>query len=140
MYTSSYLTLRQKRSTKIVSTARPLPSQLIRIAAALSRLVNSVLVNCTPWSVLNISGVADSQSPIQRFQAKTGIQGDRDVPRQDVATEPIDHRHQIDEASLEADVGDVTTPDLIAALDAHSSQQIRIALSTRPGRLVLGLG
>src|SRR5438270_4794549 len=27
--------------------------------------------------------------------------------------EPIDHRHQIDEPSLRADVGDVTTPDLV---------------------------
>src|SRR5947209_17897245 len=58
MYTSSYLTLRHKRSTNMLSKARPLPSQLMRISAAFSRLVNSALVNCTPWSVLKISGVA----------------------------------------------------------------------------------
>ncbi len=61
------------------------------------------------------------QGPIQCFQAKTAIQRDRDFPRQDVATEPINNRHQIDESPLEADVGDVTTPDLIAALDTHAS-------------------
>ena len=62
-----------------------------------------------------------AQGPIQRFQAKPGIQRDRDFPRQDIATEPIDDRHQIDESALEANVRDVTTPDLIAALDTHSS-------------------
>src|SRR5258708_39990974 len=68
------------------------------------------------------------KGPIQCIQAKTGIQGDRDFPRKDVATEPIDDRHQIDKPPRQADVGDVTTPDLIAALNAHASEQIRIAL------------
>ncbi|GAC1633619.1 MAG: hypothetical protein NVS4B11_35040 [Ktedonobacteraceae bacterium] len=59
------------------------------------------------------------QSSIQSFQTKTGIQGDRDFPGQDVATEPINHGDQRDKPSLEADVHDVTTPDLIASFNAH---------------------
>src|SRR5712692_8155604 len=94
MYTSSYFTLRQRRSTKMLSKARPLPSQLMRISAALSRLVNSALVNCTPWSLLKISGVATQPRPIQCVQTQTGVQRDRELPGQDVATEPIHHRQE----------------------------------------------
>src|SRR5439155_8330608 len=47
------------------------------------------------------------------------------------AAEPIDHRHQIDEPSLQADVSDITTPDLVAVLNASSSEQVRIPLLCR---------
>src|SRR6266567_4774028 len=53
---------------------------------------------------------------------------DRHFPREHVATVPIDNRHQIDKSPLEADVCDITTPDLIASLNAHAAQQIRIPL------------
>src|SRR6266852_7101060 len=106
MYTSSYFTLRHKRSTKMLSNARPRPSQLIRISAALSRLVNSWLVNCTPWSVLKISGRArlmarSSPSKQNLVSIVTEMR-----PRQHVPTVPINDRHQIDEPPLEADVRD----------------------------------
>src|SRR2546430_802507 len=61
-YTSSYLTLLQSLATKMLSHALPLPSQLMRTSAALSRFVNSVLVNCDPWSLLKISGRALSNA------------------------------------------------------------------------------
>src|SRR3989442_7347617 len=109
----------------MLSNARPLPSQLIRIAAALSRLVNSVLVNCTRLFTVKDLRSVHAQCPIQRFQAEAGIHGDRYFPGQDIATEPIDDRYQVDEAPLEADVGDITTPDLIAALNGHSSESSR---------------
>src|SRR6266851_3337368 len=128
MYTSSYFTLRHKRSTKMLSKARPRPSQLMRIAADFRRLVNSLLVNCTRLFTVKDRRRGYAQGPIQRFQAETGIQGDRDFPGQHIPTEPIDHRHQVNEPPLEADIRDVTTPDLIAALNAHPPQQIRIAL------------
>ena len=44
-YTSSYFTVRHKRSTKTLSRQQPLPSMLIRIPWALSTPVNSALVN-----------------------------------------------------------------------------------------------
>src|SRR6266571_1506254 len=49
-YTSSYLTLLQSLSTKMLSNALPLPSQLMRTSAALSRFVHSELVNCDACS------------------------------------------------------------------------------------------
>ena len=55
-YTSSYLTLRQRRSTNTLSTQRPLPSMLMATAWALSTVVNALDVNWAPWSVLKISG------------------------------------------------------------------------------------
>src|SRR6056297_1528534 len=58
MYMSSYFTLRQTLSMNTLSMARPLPSMLIAIWSAFSREMKSSQVNCTPWSVLNISGVA----------------------------------------------------------------------------------
>jgi hypothetical protein len=68
------------------------------------------------------------QCSIQGIQAKARIQRDRDFSCQYIPTEPIDNRHQIHKPSRHSDVGDITTPDLIASLDAHATQQIRIAL------------
>jgi hypothetical protein len=73
-------------------------------------------------------GRGHPQGSIQCLQAKTGIQRDRYLPGEHIAAVPIHYRHQIDEASRQADVGDVTTPDLIAPFDAHSSEQVRILL------------
>ncbi len=106
----------------MLSKARPLPSQLMRISAALPPIGKLGTGKLHPLVRVENLWRGGPQSPIQRFQAKTGIQRDRDFPRQDVATEPIDHGHQIDEATLEADVRDITTPDLIAALNAQASQ------------------
>src|SRR6266487_5753858 len=61
-YASSYLTLLQCLSTKMLSNALPLSYQLMRTSAALSRFVNSVLVNCDPWSLLKISGRTPSNA------------------------------------------------------------------------------
>jgi hypothetical protein len=75
-------------------------------------------------SLITIEDVRCShlECSIQRFQAKTRIKRDRDFPSQHRPTEPIDNRHQIDKPSLQADVGDITTPHLIAALDALATR------------------
>src|SRR3954453_1320135 len=54
---SSYFTLLHSRSTNTLSSARPRPSMLTATPAASSRPTNAVAVNCTPWSVLKISGL-----------------------------------------------------------------------------------
>src|ERR1700721_2737001 len=54
---SSYFTLLQSRSTNTLSNARPRPSMLTATPADSSRPVNAAAVNCTPWSVLKISGL-----------------------------------------------------------------------------------
>ena len=64
----------------------------------------------------------DAQCPIQGIQAKTRIQRHRDFPAQDVATVAIHHGHEIDKPASQADVRDITTPDLIATLDGHTAR------------------
>ena len=54
--TASYLSERQRRSMKMLSMQRPLPSMEMAKPAFLSTAVNSTLVNWLPWSVLKISG------------------------------------------------------------------------------------
>src|SRR5258708_9922345 len=54
---SSYLTVRHSRSTTTLSRHRPRPSMLTATPADSSRPVHAPAVNCTPWSVLNTSGV-----------------------------------------------------------------------------------
>src|SRR5262249_30304962 len=48
MYTSSYFTARQRRSTKTLSSARPRPSLLTATPADSRRPVNASAVNCAP--------------------------------------------------------------------------------------------
>src|SRR3954453_5587421 len=54
---SSYFTVLHSRSTNTLSNARPRPSMLTATPADSSRPVNAAAVNCTPWSVLKISGL-----------------------------------------------------------------------------------
>src|SRR3954469_25957961 len=60
---SSYFTVLQSRSTNTLSSARPRPSMLTATPADSSRPVNAAAVNCTPWSVLNTSGLPDPRDP-----------------------------------------------------------------------------
>ena len=56
MKTSSYFRLRHSRSMKMLSRNRPRPSMLTRTPRVSNSSRNAALVNCTPWSVLKISG------------------------------------------------------------------------------------
>jgi hypothetical protein len=74
--TSSYFTVRHKRSGKMLSKQRPFPSMLIRIPAICSRPVNASLVNWHPWSLLNISGrrlVANAPSNATKQKSVSGL-------------------------------------------------------------------
>jgi len=53
----SFFTLLQRRSTNTLSNARPRPSMLTATPADSNLPVNAAAVNCTPWSVLNTSGL-----------------------------------------------------------------------------------
>jgi hypothetical protein len=61
------LSERQTRSMKTLSIQRPRPSIEMRMPAVWSRPVKAVLVNCAPWSVLNISGLPPKFLDSQRF-------------------------------------------------------------------------
>src|SRR5260370_35907764 len=63
---------------------------------------------------------------VERIQTKRGFQGDRSSPSEYIATEPVNDGDQIQESSRHSDVGNIRTPDLIDAIDAQSTQQIRI--------------
>src|SRR5258708_35045393 len=102
----------------MLSKARPRPSQLIRISADLSRLVNSWLVNCTPWSLLKISGVATRKARSNASKQKLGSRVIAHFPGQYRAAEPINHCHQVNETALGAGGGNVTTPNLVSAVHA----------------------
>src|SRR5579863_7187279 len=115
------------RSTKTLSRQRPLPSMLMAIRLSLSRPVKASLVNWLPWSVLNISGFSCLQSGFfQCLDAQASLHGDRQLPGQHAAAEPVHHRGQIDEAARHGDVGNVHGPDLVGPCDGQAAQQIRI--------------
>jgi hypothetical protein len=59
---------------------------------------------------------------VEGFETKRGFQGDRSSPSEYVATEPVNDGDQIQESSLQADVGNIRTPDLIDAIDAQSTR------------------
>ena len=83
---------------------------LMRTPASSTRWVNSLLVNCDPWSVLKISGPSLGQRLVERFQAEGRVQGVGQTPGEHVAREPVHDRHQVDEAAAQGQVGDVTCP------------------------------
>lgn len=128
----------EKKLTAL-SKARLRPSQLIRISAALSRLVNSLLVNCTRLYGVEDFRPSPTHGSIQPVQAEARIHRHGDFPGQDIPTVPINDRHQIDEPPLEADIGDITGPHLVASFNAHASQQVRVLLHSRPWQTGLWL-
>src|SRR6266567_4502702 len=64
---------------------------------------------------------------LKRFETERCLQGDRRSPSEYVATEPVDDGYQVQKPSLQADVGNICAPNLIDAINAQSTQQIRIA-------------
>src|SRR6267142_3054611 len=63
---------------------------------------------------------------LQRLDTKRDVHRDRQHPGQHIAAEPIHHRDQIDKPRLEADIGDIRTPDLIDPVYRDVAQQIRV--------------
>ena len=68
------------------------------------------------------------QSLIQRARAEIRFQCGRDFPRQNITRVPVNDRCQINKAAVQSDIRDVCAPDLIAAFDFQTSQQVRINL------------
>src|SRR5689334_7435310 len=52
-------------------------------------------------------GPSSSQSLLQCFTTKNYIERDRYRPREDITAKPIHYRHQVDEASGQADISDI---------------------------------
>ena len=120
------LSERHKRSMKMLSQQRPRPSMLMRTPAASTRCVNSLLVNCDPWSVLKISGRpwVRASSSASRQKAASRVVGQ--TPGEHVAGEPIHDRHQVNETATQRQVGDVTCPYEVGPIDHPPAQQIGV--------------
>jgi len=63
-----------------------------------------------------------------RLDTKISLERGRQAPRQDLATEPVDNRSEIDKAPCHRDVGDIHGPDLIGTIHNQIAQEIRIDL------------
>ena len=64
--------------------------------------------------------------PLPRVRAEARVQRVRQPPGQDEAARPVHDRHQVEEAALHRDIGDVGAPDGIRPLDRQAAQQIRV--------------
>jgi len=62
----------------------------------------------------------------ERFETKRCFQRDRSSPGGHIATEPVDDGYQVQKPSLQANVGNICASDLIDAMNAQPTQQIRI--------------
>ena len=69
---------------------------------------------------------AVAQGRLQSLQAEGRVQGVGDGPGEYVSAEPVHHRHQVDEAAAQRQIGDVAGPNLVRALDRHPAQQVGI--------------
>jgi len=113
---------------------------LMAMPRSRSGVVKASAVNCAPWSVLKISGwpkraSASSSASTQKLESERVGQ----APRQHPARVPVHDRHQVREARLHRDVGDVGRPDLIDPADLEAAQQVRVddVLGVRLARLGL---
>ena len=111
---SSCLTLRQSRSTKILSNARPASIHADGDAFALQNARESFARELDPWSLLNISGLPwHAQGVLQAVHTEHRLHAVADAPAEHLAGVPIDDRHQIGKSMCQADVRDVRAPHLV---------------------------
>ena len=74
---------------------------------------------------------ARASSSVSRAEAC--VQRVRQTPGQDEPARPVHDRHQVKEAALHRDVGDVGAPDMVRPLDCQTPQQIRARSGARGG-------
>lgn len=73
------------------------------------------------------------KSPIKGADAEIAVQCGRDLPTEYIARVPVDDRDQIDEPSHQADICDVSAPDLVYSVDFYTSQEVRVYLMPGSG-------
>src|SRR5881396_1431746 len=74
-----------------------------------------------------------SEGVLQRLDAEGLLHRDRQPPRQNPTSRPVEDDSEIHEAACHRNVGDVHGPDLVRARDLHAAQQIWIDLVARFG-------
>ena len=60
-----------------------------------------------------------SQGFAQRLHARLRLQRHREPPREPLAAEPVDNRHQIHKPPCHGHIGDVHRPDLVRRGDSQ---------------------
>ena len=66
------------------------------------------------------------QRLVQTVQAKPGLQGVGESPRQHLAAIPIQDRRPVDESPQEPNVGNISAPYVIGSSHRHPPQQVRV--------------
>ena len=122
--TSSYFTVRHKRSVRMVSNTRPFPSHPGRQQTARK---------CLRRVLAPLVGIEHLRLPlrkrsVQRRHAEIRLQGRRQLPRNHSPAVPVHHRRQIAKALRKEDGGDVGSPHLFRTRNPHAFQQIRVLL------------
>jgi hypothetical protein len=81
-----------------------------------------------------------SECSFESLQTKVDIQGVGDFPGEDIAAATVNNCHQVNKSFVQANVGDVSTPNLIGTLNGESPDQIGITRELSLGweSLVLG--
>src|SRR5439155_19096359 len=101
---------------KTLSIQRPRPSMEILIPAAISVPVKAALANWLPWSVLKMSGLP------KRANASSSAETQNETSS--TARRPVDHRHEVEEAPPDRNIGDVGRPHLVRPIDRQVAQKI----------------
>ena len=110
---------------------------------ACKRPVKAKLVNWLQEALVGVEYLRlamPGQGLFERVRAEACVQCVRQTPGQDVPARPVHDRHQVKEAALHRDIGDVGAPDVVRPLDCQAPQQIwvdpvlgvRIAGARRP--------
>lgn len=84
------------------------------ISVVLRRPVESALTALV--GVENLELAVARQDFLQRLDAEVGLHRDRHPPGQDLAAEPIDDGHEIDEPPRHRDIADASRPDLVGPI------------------------
>src|SRR5215475_11304920 len=72
-----------------------------------------------PLIIMKDLRVSHTKRLLQCLQTAPHIHRDGHRPRQDIPTEPIHHCHQVHKSTLEPNIRDVRTPDVIHPRDRH---------------------
>lgn len=113
----------------IERSSTPIPTDLD------SRLLQTAGVGGTGelGALIGIDDVrlALTQSVVQCFQTEVRVERVRKRLGQDVATVPVEHGYQVEEAVLQTNVGNIGAPHVVDLGNAATTQQIGITLRTR---------
>ncbi len=70
----------------------------------------------------------------ESLDAERRIHGVRQPPNQDMAARPVHDRYQIQETTLDRDVGDVGAPNLVGTIDLQAFEKVGVNPMGRMGR------